>query len=138
MAEHIPPWYLLIALNLLKYAFLFIPIDCPTFLKYACTNTKYHKERLPEATSWCLAIVEVDIEYTDAILISGLYISKLFYQRIPLHSSKWIILYIRSSEMIRKTRQTQDLFEEKHSNWVNDWEFIVKIFFSFYLWHRAI
>ena len=61
--------------------FFFIPLGFPTFLKYACANTKHHKEKLPEAASWFLAVVEVDIEYTDAVLIRSLCISKLFFQR---------------------------------------------------------
>ena len=46
-----------------------MPLALPSFLKYACTTTKYHRKKQPEATFWCLAIVEVDIEYTDAVCV---------------------------------------------------------------------
>ena len=55
-----------------------MPLACPTFLKYTCTQTqnirRSYQKLLPEVD-----VVEVDIEYTNAVLISSL--SKLSFKR---------------------------------------------------------
>ena len=59
-------------------SFKFIPLACPTFLKYTCTQRqnakRSYQKSLPEVD-----VVEVDIEYTNAVLISSL--SKLSFKR---------------------------------------------------------
>ena len=126
-------------------SFLFIPLACPTFLKYARTNTQYHKERLPEATSWCLAIVEVDIEYTDAALISiqMLHLSAVFiflnyfFKETSLHSSKWIVLYIRSSEWFEKQGKRRKYSRRNLVTQLMIDSLLLKRFF-FFLWRKYL
>lgn len=57
---------------------LFIPCGCLVFLKYACTQTKYHKGQLLKAALWSLAAIKLDIIYANTVLISRFCIYKLF------------------------------------------------------------
>ena len=56
-----------------------MPLTCPTFLKYTCTQTQNIKKRSYHKSLAEVDLVEVGIEYTNAVLKSSL--SKLFFKR---------------------------------------------------------